>query len=164
MKSTRVFAAIQRSLTAKSGPDATVSVYSLKNVFRFALVLAVIGASLGAISRHSARMAMLRSIRQHSDAVAVPVSQLSAENTIPGTYTTFEVPGSSTGALQGTVAFGMDSAGDITGPYLDTNRVAHGYLRLANGTVTKFDAPGAGNSAAGELSRRQLLLRVAAQE
>ena len=42
----------------------------------------------------------------------------------------------------------MNSSGAVTGPYLDSNRVAHGYLRAANGAVTSFDAPDAGTGPA----------------
>jgi N-acetylneuraminic acid mutarotase len=59
-------------------------------------------------------------------------------------FTTIDVTGAGTGAMQGTVALGIDTAGDVTGTYLDANRVAHGFVRAANGTITTFDAPGAG--------------------
>ena len=34
--------------------------------------------------------------------------------------------------------------GAITGPYLDANGLLHGFVRVPNGRITSFDAPGAG--------------------
>jgi hypothetical protein len=36
--------------------------------------------------------------------------------------------------------------GTITGSYVDANNVNHGFLRAPSGTITSFDAPGAGTS------------------
>jgi len=64
-----------------------------------------------------------------------------------------DVPGASTSfggehylAYLGTAAFNINTAGDITGSYSDDNGVMHGFLRVANGTITPFDAPGAGTA------------------
>ena len=40
----------------------------------------------------------------------------------------------------------IKSKGSATRPgdYFDSGTVAHGYSRATNGTITKFDAPGAG--------------------
>jgi hypothetical protein len=46
----------------------------------------------------------------------------------------------------GTIAVGIDTAGDVTGIYADTNSIFHGYVRAANGTITTFDAPGVGTT------------------
>ena len=46
--------------------------------------------------------------------------------------------------MQGTSAVGIDTAGDVAGVYLDANGVSHGFVRSASGTITPFDAPGAG--------------------
>jgi hypothetical protein len=62
----------------------------------------------------------------------------------PANIVTFEIPGAGTGALQGTVGLGMNSAGAITGLYTDSNNLNHGYVRAADGTVTTFDVPEAG--------------------
>ncbi len=40
-------------------------------------------------------------------------------------------------------------AGDITGVYVDPDGLLHGFLRLANGALNSFDAPGAGTSPGG---------------
>jgi hypothetical protein len=64
-----------------------------------------------------------------------------------GTITTYDVPGAGTGASQGTFVFYNDCinpAGVIAGYYIDGNNTLHGYLRTADGTITNFDAPGAG--------------------
>jgi hypothetical protein len=63
-----------------------------------------------------------------------------------GKITTFEVPGSSMLAGQGTLptAFsGLNQLGAITGLYYDSNNVFHGFLRTPKGTFTDFEAPGA---------------------
>jgi hypothetical protein len=70
-----------------------------------------------------------------------------------GTIITFSVPGAGTiphGGLYGTAGtggFSINTAGVIAGTYTDANFVAHGFVRAANGTVTAFNAPGAGNNA-----------------
>jgi hypothetical protein len=65
-----------------------------------------------------------------------------------GTITTFDVPGAGGSAnyweMDGTVAIGIDAGGDVVGTYTDTNSLRHGFLRSASGTVSTFDAPGAG--------------------
>src|SRR6266699_1688881 len=63
------------------------------------------------------------------------------------TITTFDAPGAGTGPGQGTIVFSVDClnpAGAITATSLDANNVFHGVLRAADGTMTTFDAPGAG--------------------
>jgi hypothetical protein len=74
-----------------------------------------------------------------------------------GTITTFDAPGagmygwqaslglkSKGPPTQGTGAFNINDAGDITGIYADPGGVLHGFVRAANGVITSFDAPGAG--------------------
>jgi len=65
-----------------------------------------------------------------------------------GSFTTIDVPGAgSTGAEcggQGTVIGGRNEAGTIAGIYFDSSNVSHGYVRARHGSITKFDAPGAG--------------------
>lgn len=68
------------------------------------------------------------------------------------TFTTFEAPGAGTGMLQGTTGLGINAAGDIAGifvnsPNASTPNLAHGFVRsAATGTITPFDAPGAGTA------------------
>jgi uncharacterized membrane protein len=57
-----------------------------------------------------------------------------------GTFTTFDVPGSNSGATNPTA---INSAGAITGYYFDADNLVHSFLRAPDGTVTTFDQPGA---------------------
>jgi len=41
------------------------------------------------------------------------------------TFIEFEAPGAGTGALQGTLGFGMNTAGSIAGSYIDSSGVYH---------------------------------------
>ena len=61
-------------------------------------------------------------------------------------FTIFDAPGAGTGAYEGTAAFTMNTLGDVTGTYEDNGNVGHGFVRLANGTLSEFKAPGAGTS------------------
>ncbi len=69
-----------------------------------------------------------------------------------GTFTSFDPPnaGESTtgsgGGVNGTQTLSIDTAGDVVGSYTDTSGLRHGFIRLANGTISAFDAPGAGTS------------------
>ncbi|MGB8903392.1 MAG: hypothetical protein WCC88_06395, partial [Candidatus Sulfotelmatobacter sp.] len=66
-----------------------------------------------------------------------------------GTITTFEAPGAGKkgAAGQGTLAFCINATGNIAGGYTDASNVNHGFVRAANGTITAFEAPGAGTGA-----------------
>jgi hypothetical protein len=67
-----------------------------------------------------------------------------------GTITEFDVPGAGTGSGQGTATqFGVsiNPAGTISGTYTDAGNVIHGFVRASDGTITTFDAPGAGTAA-----------------
>ena len=57
-----------------------------------------------------------------------------------GAYTQIDVPG----AIQ-TAAYGLDTAGDISGYYVDSGNQAHGFL-FSGGIYTTIDYPGAGNT------------------
>ena len=64
-----------------------------------------------------------------------------------GDFTTFDAPGAGTSPFQGTaphVGRTINPAGAITGFYVDASDVVHGFLRAPDGTITTFDAPGAG--------------------
>jgi len=64
-----------------------------------------------------------------------------------------DVPGAGTSALQGTVPLSIDTAGDITGFYIDAGGTFHGFVRSANGTITApINAPGAGTGLNGKVS------------
>jgi hypothetical protein len=59
-------------------------------------------------------------------------------------FTIFDAPGAGTSPFEGTISLDINSAGEITGHYIDASHVRHGFLRAPDGTLTTFDAPGAG--------------------
>ncbi len=66
-----------------------------------------------------------------------------------GHFTHFEAKGAGLGhgLDEGTVATAVNDGGEIAGQYQDANLVFHGYLRKADGHITRFDAPDAGTAA-----------------
>jgi hypothetical protein len=64
-----------------------------------------------------------------------------------GKFTTLDAPGAGNmpDSGQGTFAFGITDAGAVVGSYVDTNGVAHGFVRSSDAKFTSFDAPLAGN-------------------
>jgi hypothetical protein len=70
---------------------------------------------------------------------------LSASN--PENLTAFDVPGAGADSGQGTSAQGINEFGEITGHYLDTKSLVHGFVRHKDGTFTTFDAPDASQKA-----------------
>ena len=61
-----------------------------------------------------------------------------------GTITEFDVPGAPTTiGHRGTLPMSIDTGGDVAGLYVDASAVRHGFVRLANGTFSTFDAPDA---------------------
>src|ERR1043166_3634106 len=65
-----------------------------------------------------------------------------------GVITVFDAPGAGMGLGQGTFPINspqlINPNGAITGYYVDSAFVRHGFLRDRNGVITTFDAPGAG--------------------
>lgn len=59
------------------------------------------------------------------------------------TITTFDEPNAGTGSGQGTVANAINQAGTVTGYYIDSTNMGHGFIRASDGTFTSFDANGA---------------------
>jgi len=61
----------------------------------------------------------------------------------------FDAPGAgkTAGSGQGTFPRSISDAGAITGHYIDSNNVNHGFLRSPRGEFITFDAPGAGKTA-----------------
>jgi hypothetical protein len=57
--------------------------------------------------------------------------------------TTFNVPAAGTDAYQGTIPSSLNNLGGITGYYVDSNNVYHGFVGTP-GAFTDFDTPGAG--------------------
>lgn len=62
-----------------------------------------------------------------------------------GNFTIVDAPHAGTAPFQGTVAVEHLEAGWAIGEYIDTDGVYHGYFRKKNGSITEFDAPGAGD-------------------
>ena len=62
------------------------------------------------------------------------------------TFTSFDCPGAGTSPLQGTGGISINTAGAITGfcVLAGSGNVAHGFVRAPDGTISLFDAPGAG--------------------
>jgi hypothetical protein len=60
-----------------------------------------------------------------------------------GKYQTFDVPGASTDGLDGggTYPQGINDLGEVSGYYVDSNFVYHGFLRSSDGRITTFDVP-----------------------
>jgi len=62
----------------------------------------------------------------------------------PNQLITFDVPGAGTASGQGTYPMSISGASLITGKYVDSSNVSHGFIGTATGTITTFDSPGAG--------------------
>jgi hypothetical protein len=77
---------------------------------------------------------------------ACPWSVQAAEEwaTAAQSFTDYAAPGAGTQPGQGTVGFGNNEWGTITGFTRDSNWVRHGFLRLSSGRFTVFDDPNAG--------------------
>ncbi len=58
---------------------------------------------------------------------------------------TIDVRGAGTAAGQGTQGSAVNSAGAVTGWYLDANSAWHGFLRTPNGEIITMSPPGAGS-------------------
>lgn len=64
-----------------------------------------------------------------------------------GEFTTFDAGGAGTGQFQGTGCFAdcpirINDSGEITGSYLDSGGVQHGFVRTAEGSFVTIDPPG----------------------
>jgi len=71
--------------------------------------------------------------------------------TAQGKFTAFEAPDAGTGHGQGTVQWNVNASGDTAGGYINSGdflqgtQVLHGFFRTSDGTLTEYDAPGAGS-------------------
>ena len=104
----------------------------------FALVLASTGTQGGSINPAGAIAG------QYVDTAGVFHGLLRSPD---GSITPFDATGAGTVPGQGTlVTFGggINPAGEIAGGYLDANCALHSFVRAPDGTITTFDAPGAG--------------------
>ncbi len=65
-------------------------------------------------------------------------------------FTRIDVPGAGTGAGQGTFGWNINAEGEISGGYVNVGNINqgtgvwHAYVRSPEGSITEFDAPGAG--------------------
>src|ERR1700751_6291537 len=57
-----------------------------------------------------------------------------------GQIITFDAPRAGLGSGQGTVPTSINSAGTITGYYVDAGSIFHGFVRDKDGIITSFDA------------------------
>lgn len=64
-----------------------------------------------------------------------------------GHITKFDVPDAGTDGsqYQGTYAEAINDRGAVAGEYIDSYDVQHGFVRAPDGSITEFDAPGAGS-------------------
>ena len=62
----------------------------------------------------------------------------------PGKIITFDIPGAGTGYRQGTTATGINSAGVITGYWVDAGGIYHGFLLNLRGGLAVFNAGASG--------------------
>jgi hypothetical protein len=92
-------------------------------------------------------LSLLLMVPQQNRAARIDGSPEAVNESGP-TFTSFDCPGAGTDALQGTGGISINKAGAIAGfcVLAGSGNVAHGYVRAADGTVTVFDAPGAGTS------------------
>jgi len=67
-----------------------------------------------------------------------------------GEFLTFDAPGASSaaGTFNGTFPSSINNGGTITGKYIDSKELIHGFLRSPGGEFLTFDAPGASSVAA----------------
>src|SRR5437868_5840441 len=67
-------------------------------------------------------------------------------------YTTFDPPGSIN-----TFPMSINKTGSIAGQYLDSNNVAHGFVRAPDGTITSFDPTGSIETLAYSINARSVI-------
>ena len=73
--------------------------------------------------------------------VALALAATAAQAAKP--YQAIDIPGAGTGSGEGTMPTAISGHSVITGYYSDNNRVNHGFVGKASGTMTTFDVPGA---------------------
>jgi hypothetical protein len=108
----------------------------------FGECLALLGLALAAPGQSAAQA-------EGNGACSMPpeLASVDAVQSAASTISSFEAPGAGTRPGQGTLAVSINSAGAVTGYYLDSSGVYHGFVRAATGTFTSFGAPGAGTHA-----------------
>jgi hypothetical protein len=76
--------------------------------------------------------------------VTFAVAAIAPAQAGPNTLVTFDVPGAGTASGQGTYATSISGPSLMTGYYVDSSNVSHGFIGTATGTISTFDAPDAG--------------------
>jgi hypothetical protein len=88
----------------------------------------------------------LRTVLAAGLVAATAFGLASAQAAAQGGFTSIDVTGAGTGALEGTAATAIDASGDVAGVYFDTNSHEHAFVLPAGGAITAFDASGTGGS------------------
>ena len=87
-----------------------------------------------------------RMLGPSESANATPGALVQPESSSTGyAITAIDETNAGTSAMEGTIVFGVNASGAMTGSYSDQVDVEHGFV-YANGTYTSFDAPNAGSS------------------
>jgi hypothetical protein len=82
-------------------------------------------------------------------AVLCCVSPLAAQ-----TFTSFDAPDAGHGVVQGTVPWAINLIGVIAGYYIDSSNLVHGFVRIATGVITEFNATGLSSTFVSGINRR----------
>jgi hypothetical protein len=83
-------------------------------------------------------------------AAALSVAPVAAQKSV---FVSFDAPDAGTGNNEGTAPSSINQRGDIAGVYLDANNIEHGFVRIADGTLTEFDAPTCTSTSATGINR-----------
>lgn len=146
MKNVRSFRSTADNSASSKQPAAPVSVFQLKVLARAALLIAVAGASLAAVAHHHGWLASLGNDDGATQVAPAIAPDPLPESTSAGTFTTFNVSGAGTAAMEGTFAIAINSAGEVTGMYSNSPGVLRGFVRDVHGAITTFDASHSGTS------------------
>jgi hypothetical protein len=83
-------------------------------------------------------------VRSAGDPVRLAAQAVKVDGIAKRHFTTFDIRGAGKNQGQGTWPMGVNSAGVITGYYVDSGNVSHGFLRTSDGKISKFNVPEAG--------------------
>src|ERR1700722_14934136 len=85
-------------------------------------------------------------------AVVCAIGLLPNWQTHAATYVKFDAPGAGTQSAQGTTPESINSSSAISGEYIDSGGVEHGFVRATDGTITSFDPTGSVQTFASDLN------------
>ncbi|MGA3210511.1 MAG: hypothetical protein ABSD20_04335, partial [Terriglobales bacterium] len=98
------------------------------------LLMGAVRVSAGVLKNAWGRMSGTAGCPNCGLQASIPVqSSISA-----GTFTTFNVTGAGTAAMEGTGGTSINASGEIAGIYIASGNVSHGFVRSATGTITTF--------------------------